>query len=409
MLLLGPGICLLKDPADRLVFVGGEYYNEGKLLSNDKVLWLMLSTLEHGAYNVTLPVSLSSPHVSSLGPSELIVAGGYNLTTKHKSKRAMSVDFSSGTVAELPPLSNALATLNAAPVSSGDFVVFLSWPRLTFYSKASKAFVNRSLRKNEAFRTEGLTYKRHGSMDSDVSSTEYEGNIHAVPLSDMAGGPAIKRLSTREAKAQKSESEFKKMGEANKLKADEKTQPEEDKSEDEDSPDEGKRTVQHLGSHIKQQSLGLAPDQSQKAGDAAAFRRTKGGFQVQVKQKGNKHLSSPVLDRTKQDLSTMMASPKAEGSLMPLSQKFKNLVVKTEDDSQSSSSDDGKATVRPSYMKFQSPISRAQVEVKQKYSKPTTPTGTSLSSAMRPSVPTTRAKTPNMRPSREDSKGVSKE
>jgi hypothetical protein len=63
-------------------------------------------------------------------------------------------------------------------------VVFLSWPRLTFYSKT---FVNRSLRKNEAFRTAVMTYKRHKSMQSDVSSTEYEGNIYASTLSDQTG------------------------------------------------------------------------------------------------------------------------------------------------------------------------------------------------------------------------------
>lgn len=71
------------------------------------------------------------------------------MTTKHKSKHAMTVDLL------LPPLPNALATVNAAPVLSGDFEVFLSWPRLTFYSRASKALVNRSLRRNEAFRLQG--------------------------------------------------------------------------------------------------------------------------------------------------------------------------------------------------------------------------------------------------------------
>jgi hypothetical protein len=171
VLLEDAGVCIQAREASSgmVLFAGGTYQVSGNVVANQKVLWLDLGSGDYGAYSASIP-ALKNPHIAMLTAQELIVVGGSLITTNKKSKAALTVGLNSGEIKELSPLQHPLATCNIAPVAKSEYVIFFSWPRITFYNKVHKTFISRSLRKSDAFRAVGLAYKRHDSMGSDLSS-----------------------------------------------------------------------------------------------------------------------------------------------------------------------------------------------------------------------------------------------
>lgn len=179
-LLNGAGACLRKflsetsEPRRCLLFVGGEYSLNGKLVSNDRVLWLDLDTSEFGTYSAILPHLLRNPHIVTLADSPiLIVAGGAYLSNHKKSKRILRVDLESeGTVSMVSTLKHPLATSNICPKEFSEYIVFFSWPRVAYLHKQTKVIFDLSLRKSQAYKASHLVYSSHNSMGSDASSAE---------------------------------------------------------------------------------------------------------------------------------------------------------------------------------------------------------------------------------------------
>lgn len=324
-LLSGAGVCLrpgTEDHEPMLLFVGGEYLLNGKLVQNEKVLWLELNSWVNGAFNIVLPTKLKNPHILAIGTSEILVAGGTNLTTNKKSKRVLKIDTAGdGTLTEVGMLHHPLATCNIVPAEFTEYVVFFSWPRITFYHKVSKNSVNISIRKAGAFRTEGLTHKRHDSMGSDVSSTAEvdvdilaRGSLPNLGVKRSIGvegsygiqtGFSVKQVTLKsEAKVEEKKVPSRKPIEAEPEPNAPKPKPaanievrvegvktkkrrhKNSSSSSSSSSDQGKHTVKHVGALIKRRDDSeeeiIAPINMVKGGKSEKI-RTKGGFDVKIK------------------------------------------------------------------------------------------------------------------------------
>jgi hypothetical protein len=332
MSLIGAGVSLLRgvdEAPDMLVFVGGEYLHKGKMKANRLVMWLVMSSLEYGAYSLTMPVTLSSPHVACTGPNELIVAGGLNLKTDMKSKRVMTVNISANTVSDLPALPNILAACRIGPGVIAEYVAFFSWPRVTYYNRTTKTYVNKSIRKSKAFKSERFIYKRRDSMDSDVSSA-YQ--MDSKESNETEGFIVKRRVSktTKEVTAPKVETNLHKAA----------TMEEEAKrAKDSSSSDEGAKTVHNVGRVIRKQ-----PTEDPQPKVRTSF-RTKAGFHVKIKE-----------DMSDSEASAFGGQPPSSKTLPPHSSSGttkldKQPKPKSYSSSSSESQDEGKATVRPSYIK----------------------------------------------------------